>query len=85
MAGGLLGLAQDYRQQAGGAMQQAGQLADQRKANNEAMKAAETQGQIGLVASGAGTGAAIGSVVPGVGTAIGAGIGAGVGLLASFF
>ncbi len=78
MAGGLLGLAQDYKQQAAGAMQQAGQLGDARKANNKAMDAAETQNRIGLVASGAGTGAALGGP-------IGAGIGAGVGLLASFF
>lgn len=85
MAGGLLGLAQDYKQQAAGAVQQAGQLGDQRDANNKAMKQAEDQGRIGMVTAGAGTGAAIGSVVPGVGTAIGAGVGAGVGLLASFF
>lgn len=78
MAGGLLGLAQDYKQQAAGAMQTSADLASQRQANNKAMGAAEDQGRIGLVAAGAGTGAAIGGP-------IGAGIGAGVGLLASFF
>lgn len=74
---GLIGLGQQYNTQAGQALGTAANLQQDRRDFNRAAKAQQTQGRIGLVASGAGTGAAVGGP-------IGAGIGAGLGLLASF-
>lgn len=81
----LLGLGRDYNAQAGQAMSTSAGLTQARRDNNAAMKEAEKQNKIGMVASGAGMGASIGMVGGPPGMAIGAGIGAAAGLLASFF
>lgn len=82
----LLGLGQDYKNQASQAMGTSAGLTQARRENNAAIGEAAKQGQIGMATSGAGTGAAIGLAAGGpVGAGIGAGIGAAAGLLASFF
>ncbi|TQE98721.1 MAG: bacteriocin [Spiribacter salinus] len=81
---GLIGLGQNYRQQALGGLQQVASMERNREHANDQLEQQESAAKMSAIGTGASTGAMIGMEAGMAGGGpVGAAIGAGVGLLAS--
>lgn len=79
---GLIGLGQNYRNQAMKGLSQVAQMERNREQTNDRIEQQDQQGRMSAIGTGAVSGAMIGAKMGGVTGPVGALIGAGVGLLA---